>query len=151
MSDLEAVAGRFGLGQIDQVSYAVRGLDEALPRFGLLFGPFTTVDVEIEDLQYRGRKARAALRLGFGRSGPLEVELVQPVSGDFPQVEYLAKHGEGLHHVRFLVEDLESKLELMRPHGFEPAVIGHTPRANFAYLESPAFLGDNMIELLQRV
>jgi catechol 2,3-dioxygenase-like lactoylglutathione lyase family enzyme len=145
-----SMAEKFGLGPIDQVSYAVRDLDEALARYGELFGPFETRQVELDDLIYRGRKARATLKLAFGRSGPIEIELVQPVAGDFPQAEYLGRHGEGLHHVRFLVPDLEAKVALMAPYGFSPVVVGHAAGVSFAYLEAPAFLGDSMVELLQQ-
>ena len=150
MVESGAISDRFGLGQVDQVSYAVRDLDQAVVRYGALFGPFRTASVELDDLVYRGRKSRAALNIAFGNTGPLEIELVQLVSGEFPQGEFLARHGEGLHHIRFVVDDLAAKMALMRPEGFGEVVVGHSGPVSFAYLEAPDFLGDSMIELLQR-
>jgi len=149
MTDPSAIADRFGLGPIDQVSYAVRDMDEAVGRFSALFGPFVVRPATLTGIRYRGRTAGAELLLGFGRSGPLEIELVQVLSGDFPQAEYLARHGEGLHHVRFDVQDIETKLAAMLAAGFTEAVWGENPGVRFAYLEAP-FLGDGMVELLQR-
>jgi methylmalonyl-CoA/ethylmalonyl-CoA epimerase len=149
MSDPSSLSERYGLGPIDQVSYAVRSLEAALPRFGALFGPFTTLRAELDNITYRGRSAQAVLNIAFGRSGPLEIELVEVVSGEAPQAEFLARHGEGLHHVRFVVQDIDEKLALLSDGGFTEVIAGAPPGVRFAYLENPAFLGDTMIELIQ--
>jgi len=149
MTDPSTIADRFGLGPIDQVSYAVRDMDEAVGRFSVLFGPFVVRPATLKGIRYRGRAADAELLLGFGQSGSLEIELVQVLSGEFPQGEFLAQHGEGIHHVRFLVDDIEPKLAQMKAEGFTEAVWGENPGVRFAYLEAP-FLGNGMVELLER-
>lgn len=137
------------LGAIDQVSYAVRNLSEALPRYEQLFGTFTTMTTTLTDIIFRGQKSEAVLNLAFGKSGSIEVELVEPVSGNFPQVEFLAQHGEGLHHVRYAISDLEEKKVLLEEQGYCEVVRGQSPGVRFAYFEAPAFMGDSMVELLQ--
>ena len=76
------LASRFDLGPIDQVGYVVADLDKALPRFEALFGPFRRMDSTTPGTTFRGRRSDVSLRMAFGRSGDIEIELIQPVSGE---------------------------------------------------------------------
>jgi methylmalonyl-CoA/ethylmalonyl-CoA epimerase len=140
---------RFGLGAIDQISFAVRDLDDALPRFTAMFGgPFTVMDVPDLEVVVRGTPTATTLRLGFGRTGPssdIEVELVEVVSGDWPTLDWLETRGEGLHHVRYPVDDLPACRAEMEGAGF--TLLLREPNEVFAYLESPLLAG-MVIELI---
>ncbi len=145
----QSVAEEFGLGPIDQVSFVVRDLAAALPAYEALFGAFEVRPAHLETYTYRGRPAGpASLKLAFGRSGDLEIELVEVVSGEFPQVEHLQRHGEGLQHVRYKVEDLDAAQARMVGAGFTPVIEGRSDAVRFSYLEHPDKLGHTMIELL---
>ena len=100
------MSAQFGLGPIDQLSFAVPSIDDALPRYQSMFGgEFTAMDVPGMEVVVRGRPETVSLRLGFGSTAGLEVELVEVVSGGWPTVPWIAEHGEGLHHVRYPVDD----------------------------------------------
>ena len=143
------VAGRFGLGPIDQISFAVADADEAALRYAALFGgDFQVMDAELPEILLRGRPASVSLRLGFGKTGPIEVELVQVVSGEYPIKDHLAEHGEGFHHVRFPVTDLKTTQAAMEAAGYGVTLEGASGGVLFAYLESPD-LGGGTIELIQ--
>jgi catechol 2,3-dioxygenase-like lactoylglutathione lyase family enzyme len=142
-------AGRFGLGPIDQISFAVADLDEAVPRYAAVFGgDFEVMDVEMSDIFVRGQPASVQIRLGFGRTGPIEVELVQVVAGEYPIKDFLAEHGEGFHHVRFPVADLRATQAAMEAEGYTVTLAGASGGILFAYLESPDLAGGT-IELIQ--
>jgi catechol 2,3-dioxygenase-like lactoylglutathione lyase family enzyme len=146
------VATRFDLGPIDQVSFAINDLDAALPRYTALFGDFVvrTVRLTPDRVRYRGRPMSATLALGFARSGDVEIELVQVLEGDAPSLEHLRDHGEGLHHVRFRVADIEERKRALVDAGYGIVVEGTTERgSSFAYLEAAASLGHTVIELIQ--
>ena len=145
------VAERFGLGAVDQVSFVVRDIDRSLPAYEALFGPFNIVIANPKDVYYRGETVSPTLKLGFARSGDLEIELVEIMEGSFVHAEHLARHGEGLQHVRFTVPDLEAKRALMEGSGYTTVVLGRGPKSKFAYLEAPDELGHSMIELYERV
>ena len=149
---LELAAG-FDLGPIDQVSFAVESIEAALPLYTAMFGAFTVRDSSFspDRVTYRGRPVEAELRLAFARSGDVEIELVEILSGDGPSLEHIRRHGPGLHHVRFEVDDLASKVLEMAEAGFEPVLRGASARGSlFAYLEMPERLGYSMIELIQQ-
>ena len=143
------VAGRFGLGPIDQISFAVASVDDAARRYAALFGgEFEVMDVQLDDILVRGKPASVSVRLGFGRTGPIEVELVEVVSGEYPVRDYLAEHGEGFHHVRFPVTDLKATQAAMQAAGYTVTMEGASAEIFFAYIESPDLAGAT-IELIQ--
>src|ERR671911_237000 len=58
--------------------------------------------------------------------GESTIELVQPTRPDSPVGKFLAKRGEGFHHVAFEVEDLGVTLAELRSNGIE--IIDEEPR-----------------------
>src|SRR5512139_1309773 len=145
--------GRLGLGPIDQVAYAVANMDAALERYGAIFGPFDLAEATMEGCLVRGRLATIRLLYAVNRSGPIEIELIQPLAGEFTITEHLRTHGEGLHHVRFRVTALDPKLEELEHEGFETLLYKRFEELNvaFAYLQTPPELGGSVIELLEAV
>jgi methylmalonyl-CoA/ethylmalonyl-CoA epimerase len=144
------IAGRLGLGPIDQVAYVVHDMDRALERYEALFGAFEVAEAALPDCQIRGRSASCRLKLAVNRTGPVEIELIQVLEGETTHSEHLRAHGEGPHHVRFRVAQLEAKLEELRGEGFETVFYKRFgPGVAFAYLETPAELGRSVIELLE--
>jgi catechol 2,3-dioxygenase-like lactoylglutathione lyase family enzyme len=146
----ELALGSLGLGPIDQVAYVVQDLEAALPGYEALFGPFEIAVAPLADCTIRGRRADCTLKLAVNRSGPIEVELIEVLEGETPHSEHLRRHGEGLHHVRYRVDDLDAKLDALRERGF--AVVFEKrfgPAVAFAYVETPPALGGSVIELLQ--
>ncbi len=51
------------------------------------------------------------------RAGPGYVELIQPTDAEGPIARYMAKRGEGTHHVAYAVDDLDAALALLRGSG----------------------------------
>jgi methylmalonyl-CoA/ethylmalonyl-CoA epimerase len=139
---------RFGLGPIDQISFAVRSVDEAVARYTAMFGgPFSVVDVPELNALCHGRPTTATLKLGFGRTAGLEVELVEVVAGDWPTLAWLEERGEGLHHIRYPVADVVRTRSEMEAADFAVTLEGVGGAVAFAYLESP-LLNGMTIELI---
>jgi catechol 2,3-dioxygenase-like lactoylglutathione lyase family enzyme len=142
--------GRLGLGPIDQVSYVVADLERALPRYEAMFGPFQTGTSPLPDCTIRGRRADCVLKLAVNNAGPVEIELIEVLEGDTPHSEHLRAHGEGLHHVRFRVDDLDAKLPELETAGYRTVFEKRFgPNVAFAYLEAPEEIGGSLVELLQ--
>jgi hypothetical protein len=150
--DHESLAAELGLPPIDQVGYVVRDLDRALETFGPIFGPFRTMETPLTGTNYRGRPSDVTLRMAFGRSGPLEIELIEWVSGESPHKEALDAGREGVHHIRFRIpSDLPTFQERLEGKGFRVVWSHGFPGSGieWAYLEGPAGQGGAMIELYQ--
>lgn len=146
----ESVAKQFDLGEIDQVAYVVRDLEKALPRFESLFGEFSRMDSTTPGTTFRGSVSDVTLKLAFGRSGGLEIELIEPVSGAGPHQEFVDAGNEGVHHVRFRIDDLDGKLPALNAAGYETIWYNRfTPEIAWAYLEAPGNEGGGLFELLE--
>jgi 4-hydroxyphenylpyruvate dioxygenase-like putative hemolysin len=142
--------GSLGLGPIDQVSYVVADMERALPRYEALYGPFRVGETPLADCTIRGRNADCTLKVAVNNAGPIEVELIQVLSGETAHSEHLKQHGEGLHHVRFRIQGIEAKLEELQAQGFETVFYKRFgPGVAFAYLEVPPEIGGSLIELLE--
>lgn len=139
---------RLGLPPIDQVGFVVRDLEAAIARYDPLFGPFTRLHGPVNQCQFRGRLADVDLHLAFGRSGELEIELIQWVSGESPHSEFIQQGREGIHHLRFRVDDADGWIAKLATIGYQPYWYKrYSADTTFAYLERP---GDGLVvELLQ--
>jgi catechol 2,3-dioxygenase-like lactoylglutathione lyase family enzyme len=144
----DARLGGLDLPRIDQVGYVVRDLDATLARYDALFGPFTRLDTPLRKVWYRGDLADVHLKLAFGRSGDIEMEFIQPVSGASPHTEFLAAGREGIHHVRYRVPDANATITALATVGFTPIWHHDMGHAVFAYLEHESRDGV-LVEVLQ--
>jgi len=147
----QELANKFGLGIMDQISFAVRDLDKALPAYEAIYGPFKVGTRVVDNIEYLGRKVGpTTLKLGFAYTNGFEIELVQVVEGEFPQADWLKTHDEGFQHIRFRVEDFDGARERMEAAGFERVLLGKSPTAQFCYLKAPPELNGLSIELIYR-
>ncbi len=105
------------LKRIHHLGYAVADVEAASrfykEKFGVLPG-------EPEVVEEQGIVA-TMFRVGESR-----VELVQPICPDSPVAKFLAKRGEGFHHVAYQVDDLEAVLRHLESNGVE--LIDERPR-----------------------
>lgn len=85
----EMHAELLGLPPCDQVGFVVRDLQAAMAMYAPLFGPFSTMDGSVKQATYRGRLADAGLQIAFGRSGNLEIELIEWTGGESPHREFI--------------------------------------------------------------
>jgi methylmalonyl-CoA/ethylmalonyl-CoA epimerase len=106
----EDIREKLDLPDLNQVGFVVRSMEQALALYEPLFGPFSTMDPGPMNYNYRGAEEECDMRLAFGKSGDVEIELIEWVSGGCPHKEFLDAGGEGMHHLRFIVQDLDSKV-----------------------------------------
>lgn len=57
------------------------------------------------------------VRLAMIPAGDTRLELLEPTQADSPVGRFLAKHGEGLHHVAMQVENISAVLETLKARG----------------------------------
>jgi methylmalonyl-CoA epimerase len=107
--------------QLDHVGIAVRALADALPAFEAALGVTAGPPEVVEDQK---------VRVVFLQAGEAGIELLEPTSPDGPIGKFVEKRGEGIHHLSFLVDDLEAALARCRAHGLQ--LIDETPRAGAA-------------------
>jgi catechol 2,3-dioxygenase-like lactoylglutathione lyase family enzyme len=126
-----------------QQAYVVADIEAAQQAFRDHLGcaKFTTLPATPLPYRFRGRDVECALALAFGRSGGVQIELLQPVSGEGVHVEFLASNGPGAHHLAFYVDDLEAELAQTRRDGIADVMAGEFGSLRFAYLDTFEALG----------
>lgn len=139
---------QLGLPPIDQIGFVVKSLDEWTRRYETVFGPFSYIDGSVNAATFRGREEDVKLNIAFGRSGGLEIEFIEWRGGKSPHSEFIQSGREGMHHIRYRVEDTDAWIEKLRPLGYEPFWYKRWSHDTvFAYLENP---NDSLIvEFLQ--
>ncbi|MEW6050796.1 MAG: methylmalonyl-CoA epimerase [Candidatus Zixiibacteriota bacterium] len=128
---------------VSHIGIAVSDLERSIPTYALLTG---IRDPHIEDVP--DQKVRVAI---FDRPSAFggRIELVAATSPDSPIARFIAKHGEGLHHVCICVENIERRLAELRSAGVK--LIDESPRlgaqgAKIAFVH-PSSIGGVLIEL----
>ena len=108
------------LPPIDQVGFVVKSLAEAEKRYGALFGPWTRIDGSVSAATYRGRVCDVKLEILFGHSGDLEIEFIEWQGGESPHSEFIQAGREGMHHLRYRVDDTDGWIEKIAEIGYQP-------------------------------
>lgn len=142
-----------GLGAPVQVAYAVPDARIAaqhwVSRFGA--GPFfLRSHIPVSDVVYRGRPARFDHSSAYGQWGDIMVELLQD-HDTAPSVvrERYATDESGLHHLAFVVDDLDIATTRLGTLGFEVAMTARSSTTRFHFVDAVGELG-HMVELYQR-
>tara|TARA_R110002072_G_scaffold84388_18_gene191426 strand:+ start:558 stop:1010 length:453 start_codon:yes stop_codon:yes gene_type:complete len=116
---IDDIRKQLDLPDLNQVGFVVPNLEQALALYEPLFGPFSRMDPGPMTYDYRGAQEECTMRLAFGSSGDVEIELIEWVSGGCPHKEFLDAGREGMHHLRFIVADLDAQIEAARSVGYE--------------------------------
>jgi methylmalonyl-CoA/ethylmalonyl-CoA epimerase len=128
---LGETASRLDNPRLHHVAVVVSDLNEALERYrslGFVGGErFTLREQAVEVVTLR--------------SGEGWIELIHPTDPEGPIARYLAKRGEGMHHVAYAVPDLKSALQNLAAAGIrlvdtEPRIGAHGWQIAFVHPES---------------
>jgi methylmalonyl-CoA/ethylmalonyl-CoA epimerase len=135
------------LTRIDHVGIACHDLEEKIAFYETTFG-LVVASREVNEAQ--GVK-EAMLHVADGPAGASYVQLLEPLRPDTPVGKFLAKRGEGVHHVGYGVDDVEAALEAIGAKGVrlldERARHG-SMGASIAFLH-PKDVGGVLTELVQ--
>jgi methylmalonyl-CoA/ethylmalonyl-CoA epimerase len=138
--------------KIDQVGIVVRDIEKAMQYYSSFFGlgPFRRLNVTSVDRVVYGRPAKDVANLTrVTRMGSVQFELVQPISGESIQKEFLEKRGEGINHLGFFVKDLDAEVTKLAEKGFKPVSTGRfTGGGGFAYFDTNQ-VGGVFFEVIQ--
>ena len=140
------------LTRIDHVGIACRDLDKTVELYRATFG-LEVVTMEVhEDQGVR----EAMLQVGTGPAGVGVpgvgyVQLLEPLAPDTPVGKFIARRGEGIHHIGYGVSDVWEALAAIGGTGIR--LVDERPRhgsmgASIAFLH-PADLSGALTELVQ--
>ncbi len=123
------------------VCAVVRNIEKTMSHYSGT-GPPRIREIDLVKVTVRGKPGAFKFKLSFANLGPIRLEFIQPVGESIYQ-EFLDERGEGLHHLCFIVNDLETKVEEFLKLG--ASVL--TRNESFAYLDAGDF-GGLILELV---
>lgn len=106
------------MNKIEHIGIAVKSLDAAIPAYEKLL---KTPCYKIEEVESEG------VRTAFFKVGESKIELLEATRPDSAIAKYIEKKGEGIHHIAFDVDDVQSDLNALKAIGFE--LIHEQPKA----------------------
>ncbi|WP_283137291.1 methylmalonyl-CoA epimerase [Rhizohabitans arisaemae] len=133
--------------RIDHVGIACHDLEKTIALYESTFG-VTVVAREVNEEQ---GVREAMLHVADGEGGGSYIQLIEPLGPDTPVGKFLAKRGEGLHHVAYGVSDVRGALTEIAATGVR--LIDKNPRhgsmgSSIAFLH-PKDVGGVLTELVQ--
>ena len=125
---------------MDHIGIAVSSINKAMDFYNQALGLELS---GIENITDRD------LKVGFINTDNIKIELIEPISEDSTIAKYIAKKGEGIHHICFKVENITKSLAKLKSGGFE--LIDKAPKdgakgSKIAFMH-PRSAGGVLIEL----
>lgn len=103
--------------KIEHIGIAVKDLEKSNELFAKLFGE---AHYKMETVESEG------VSTSFFQVGPNKIELLEGTNPDSPISKFIAKKGEGIHHIAFDVEDIEAESARLKEEGF--ILLNETPK-----------------------
>jgi methylmalonyl-CoA/ethylmalonyl-CoA epimerase len=96
--------------KIEHIGIAVHSLDKSIPLFEKLLGTecYKTEEILSE-----------MVNTAFFKTGESKVELLEGTEENSVISRFIAKKGEGIHHIAFGVENIEEEINRLKSIGFE--------------------------------
>lgn len=95
--------------KIEHIGIAVKDLEESNKLFAKLFNK---AHYKIEEVASEGVKT------SFFKIGPNKIELLEATNPESPIAKFIAKKGEGVHHIAYSVIDIKSEINRLKKEGF---------------------------------
>jgi methylmalonyl-CoA/ethylmalonyl-CoA epimerase len=111
--------------KLNHIAIVVEDIDQALAVYR------DAVGLHVENVV---EEPAEAVKVAYLPTPTGEIELIQPTSGDSGVAKYLAKKGEGLHHICLEVEDIEAAAGRMVAQGMQVLGEGRTNKRGDKYI-----------------
>ena len=96
------------LSHIEHIGIAVNSIEEANTFFEEILGLKCYAIEEVKD-----QKVKTA----FFQIGQTKIELLEATSEDSPLAKFIAKRGQGIHHIAFAADDVDASLKEIEEKG----------------------------------
>lgn len=128
--------------KIEHIGIAVKDLKASNILFEKLLGIPSYKEEEV---------ASEGVKTSFFMQGPNKIELLEATKEDSPIAKFIAKKGEGVHHIAFAVDDIVAEITRLKAEGF--VVLNEMPKKGadnklVAFLH-PKGTNGTLIELCQ--
>ncbi|MBT3918830.1 MAG: methylmalonyl-CoA epimerase [Flavobacteriaceae bacterium] len=103
--------------KIEHIGIAVKNIENATKIYTSLLG---SSPYKMEEVKSEGVKT------SFFKTGDSKIELLEATNPDSPIAKFIEKRGEGVHHIAFAVDDIQSEIVRLKNEGF--IVLNENPK-----------------------
>lgn len=103
--------------KVEHIGIAVKSLEVSNLVYEKLLGVAPYKEEEV---------ASEGVKTSFFKTGPNKIELLESTDEGGPIAKFLAKKGEGIHHIAFAVDDIYAELSRLKQEGF--VVLNEVPK-----------------------
>ncbi|MDB5004845.1 MAG: Glyoxalase/Bleomycin resistance protein/Dioxygenase superfamily protein [Mucilaginibacter sp.] len=132
------------MNKIEHIGIAVADLKAAGSLYEKLLN--TTI-YKTEDVTSEGVKT------AFLQSGPNKIELLEASAEGSPIAKFIAKKGEGIHHIAFEVDDIKAEMARLKSEGF--VLLSDKPKRGadnkLVCFVHPKSAGGVLVELVEEI
>ena len=124
-------------GEIHHVAYVFKDVEKSVKKFKSLFGieEFNRIDMGV-------------VKVARSKIGNIQVDLIEPQDKESIFYTFLESGHLGLHHIGFLVENIDEKINEWDAKGLKQVLGGIISTVKFVYFDTTETLG-HIIEFLQ--
>ncbi len=105
------------MNKIEHIGIAVKDMETSNTLFEKLLG---VSNYKMEEVLSEGVKT------SFFMAGPNKIELLEATTDDSAIAKFIAKKGEGIHHIAFDVDDIVAEIARLKQEGF--VILNETPK-----------------------
>ncbi|KIL39062.1 hypothetical protein SD70_22295 [Gordoniibacillus kamchatkensis] len=133
-----------GTGVVKQIAFVVRDLEATIDAYCELLGAEKPRIIEagapeVTQVVFRGEPTDGKSRYAFIDTPLVQIELIEPdPASPSTWLEHLERHGEGVHHISFVVHNLDEKAAMLENMGFPVIQKGNfwNGRGKYAYMDT---------------
>ncbi len=145
--------GLLGTRVITQIGIIVRDIDAVSQAYADFLGVekpdwFWTAGYDKAKTELYGKPSEARAKLAFFDMGSVQLELIEPDENPSTWREFLDKHGEGVHHIAFVIKDTDGKIKALEQNDMSLIQKGDYEGGRYAYIDTSRQL-KVLIELLE--
>ncbi len=130
--------------KIEHIGIAVKDLAKSNTLYSKLFN---TEPYKLEEVESEGVKT------SFFQIGESKIELLEASKEDSAIAKFIAKKGEGIHHIAYDVEDIYTEMDRLKEEGF--ILLNDTPKKGadnkLVCFLHPKSAGEVLVELCQEI
>ena len=135
------MSGWLGNHFITQIGILVNDIEKVSEAYADFFGVDKpeigiTDTADIARTSHNGVATEARAKLAFFDMGSLQLELIEPDHQPSTWRDYLNEHGEGPHHIAFVVDGMKEKIMLLEGKGFPLQQKGEYTGGRYAYMDT---------------
>ena len=98
------------MNKIEHIAIAVKSLQQSIPLYEKLLGTPCYKKEEVSSEQ---------VKTAFFQTGESKIELLESTDENGVISRFIAKKGEGMHHIAFAVENIQEEISRLKKEGFE--------------------------------